>query len=242
MRFTIKPERGDDLVLHEKSYKTGDVGYWLMSSRLRGWFETPAAREQPTAGATTDGDWWPVRLTQGARVLTIPGLADCVSSIEANRLIDNLNALFGQNLTVVGETAGGTRMVTGYMSDSPTITVYADHTTVEFDLTITCPDPLMYGKLKRITPVSNYFKVLNEGNVSVWPAFEVTGATYFRVEVGDQAVSWSGSGDLVLDFADMQPNVGTVGVDNAFSIVPGMSYIQVATDGQATCLFRSAWR
>lgn len=241
MRFTIRPETGKELVLHEKSY-VDDVGYWLMSSRLRGWFETPSAREQPTAGATTDGDWWPVRLTQGARVLTIPGLADCESSIEAAKAIDELNALFGQNLEVIGEDARGTRVVTGYLSESPTITVHANHTTFEFDLTITCPDPKKYGELKVSKPVGNYFKVINEGNTNAWPAFDVTGATYFRVEVGDKIVSWSGSGDLHLDFADMQPNVGTVGIDNAFSIVPGTSYIQVATDGEAVCLFRSAWR
>ena len=118
MRFIIRPEHGEDIVLTDTT-NGQSIGWYLINSVVEGWFGTPSLRESVKQAVAHDGDGYPSTFTQGARVVTFYGAIDCPSSIEAAQEKNRLNALFGQRLEIIGDDADGTKHCFGYLSDDP---------------------------------------------------------------------------------------------------------------------------
>lgn len=243
MRFIVTSDHGVCIVLRDQR-NSNEVGVWLLENGISGWFGTPAPRENPIGRSLTDGDLMPRTLTQGSRTIALHGYGVFESTIEAGAFIDKVNMLIGCKLTVMCDDGQGRRYVTGYLTDDPAPKLDSSEQTVEFALVITCPDPKKYGSPARYEALGGWCTVVNEGNAGTYPVVHVDGpVTMLHLELGDQAIAWSGSAaSLDLDFADMQPSSGSIVLDNAFEIPPGRCALAVASDGDVTITVRSAWR
>lgn len=244
MRFTIKPEKGRSVVLADKNCGN-EVGWWLTA--IDGWLGTPSPREKAREAEGRTGDFWPAKITQGARTVTLEGVACCESSEEAARAVSTVNALAGQRLVVGCESALPYQEVEGFLSDDPACSLYAGECDVSFTLIISCPYPVKRGRgcvFRRIGPGG--IRVSNEGNAPSWPRVKATGnLTYMTLKQGSGEVSWSGNAkELCIDFFDMVPSTGTVTVDKAFPIEPGISEVSVSCNAGAAVEFEvaPAWR
>ena len=175
MRFTVQPlDGGEPVVLHD-STNAHQVGMWLAQEGVEGWFGTPAIREEPTERAMTDGDMSPATLTQGARTITLHGIAAAPSTVEAARLMDLVNGLAGRELAVIGEDAHGAREVRGFLSDDPLPQLLHGEDAFTFDVTVTCPDPHKYGMEVAYPASGETVAVTNVGNCATWPRVHVEG-------------------------------------------------------------------
>lgn len=243
MRFTVEGEGGFWLALRTARDRQR-AGDWLTS--VEGWDGTPAPREGAQEAAGRDGDMWPAMITQGARIVTLGGLAVRESSVGAQRLADELCALVGQRLVVTGEGPRGRRRAAGFLADDPAPRFVKGGRGVAFGLVVCCPDPLRYGDPARFDARDGRCAVLNEGTAGSWPVVEASGPlTYLSLSLGGRTVSWSGSADsLRLDFADMEPSSGAVTRDEAFRVPPGRSRIGVScNEGASVSLtVAPAWR
>jgi len=247
MRFTITADGCKPLVL--RSQVPGNkIGWWIVQGGLQGWFGTPDVREDATSRDMSDGDLFPPRITQGARILTIDVAAICKSAVEAVQVVDDVNAFIGKKLTIVGEDATGQRIVSGFLAQDPSPEYMPDGTTVTFTLIIKCPDPYKYSNWVTFTQSGGTVKAINGGNADSYPKVHVEGVggnnvTYMTLTHNGKNVTWSGNASSFdLDFADMVPSSGTVSVDNAFAIEPGEQTVTVSSNGSVTLYIRSAWR
>ena len=247
MRFVISADGCENIVL--RSQKPGNgIGYWILQDGLKGWFGTPDVRESSVERKMTDGDLFPGRITQGARVLTFECAACCESAVEAAHAIDNINGLVGKRLTIVGQDANNERTVCGYLAEDPDPDYKSDAVTVFFSLIVTCPDPLKYSDWVTFTQSGGSVEVVNGGNAPSYPKVHVDKSgdnpiTYMTLTYKGRQVTWTGSANsLDLDFADMVPSAGTVSMDNAFAIDPGQQTVTVSSNGLVTLYIRSAWR
>lgn len=247
MRFTVQPlDGGEPVVLHD-SRLAHRVGMWLAQDGVEGWFGSPAVREGVISRAMTDGDMYPLTLTQGARTVTLHGVADASSTVECARLLDLVDGLAGRELAIVGEDAHGAREMRGFLSDDPDPKLYPVEEVFEFDLTMTCPDPHKYGPEVAYPVAGALVTVSNAGNCETWPRVVVEGwVTDLSLNTGGRTVTWSGGQEgLEIDLRTGEATGGTVGVDNAFPIAPGDHDIGVwyAPSGcSVTLLARSCWR
>lgn len=247
MRFTVQPlDGGEPVVLHD-SRLAHRVGVWLARDGVDGWFGTPAVREGVASRSMTDGDMAPLTLTQGARTVTLHGVADASSTVECARVLDLVDGLAGRGLAIVGEDAHGPREMRGFMSDDPDPVLRPSERVAEFDLTVTCPDPHKYGPEVAYRAAGGLALVSNPGNCDSWPRIEVDGrVTALALSMGGQTVSWTGDQQgLEMDLATGEASGGTVGVDNAFAIPPGDHAVSVScTPSGCTVavLVRPCWR
>ncbi len=245
MRFTVKPESGDPIILSDTT-NSQTIGWYLVDSVVEGWFGTPAPRESAHSAFGHDGDGFPSTLTQGSRVVTLYGALECPSTIDAARAKDRLNALFGQKLEIIGEDADGTKRCWGFLSDDPQPKYLPGQRIVKFSLVITCPYPVKLGN--EIEFISDgVCHVINNGNAPSYPKIVVSGrVTSLLAYFNGHTFSWSGNASsLSLDLFDASASSGEITEDDAFEKPPGEHDIYISTSPQqakVSVLLASAWR
>lgn len=218
------------------------IGVFLTGSE--GWFGTPAPREEPVKRFQTDGDLFPSRITQGPRIATFHGHGRFDSSIDATLFMDEVNGLFGRELNIIEEGPNGPRSARAFLSADPEFELRERSTVLDFDLIVTCPNPLKFGHAVTVALANGVNAIMVDGNAPTWPSVDVVGsASSLSAACRGRQVQWTGSiGGASLDFDDMQPSAGKVAKDNAFQLMPGSNDVSVQCDGQAIMSFRPAWR
>lgn len=243
MKITIEDATMRDSIVLRTLRPFNGIGLFLISSE--GWFGTPAPREEPVERFLTDGDLNPSTLSQGARVASFHGHGRFDSSIDAADFMDKVNGLFGRKLNVIEDGPNGQRAVHGaFLSADPEFEMHEGTKVIDFDLILTCPDPLKYGRALTVSLANGNNTIMVEGNAPTWPTFIAQGqASSLTASCGGQEVKWTGSiGGKELDFKTMQPTGGSVAKDNAFTLKPGQNIVNVQSDGSVKLRFMPAWR
>ncbi|MDF7665736.1 hypothetical protein [Bifidobacterium sp. ESL0745] len=220
---------------------------WIVGGGLTGWYGTPPPRDSKAENKPgEDGTWWPSNLNQSGRTVTIKGATECVSSMENMRITRRICDLMSRKLTLTMEDENGIRITTGYLAADPEPAIWWDRKRVNFTFIIYCPDPHKYGLPLTYQASNGIVSVENPGALPVWPRIRVDGHVQsLTLSLNGRSVRWSGDAwGLDLDFADMIPSAGTVGADDAFTVPPGLSTLQVAVTTGATVSvsFAPAWR
>ena len=243
-RITL--DSGDDTIPLSAGYDDPDAILAITKDGIDGLFGTPKYKEDFTDIPQRDGVYWPTRLTQGARTITLECAARTASTIAATQLRDRINALWGKPLDIIIEDAAGRRRTAGVLADDPGHAMRWSEQGFEFSLVLYCPDPLLYGE-----PViwrqyrEGLIHVENAGTAPSYPILRSTAATAFDITMDGHRVSWSGAArPLVLDFTDMIPSQGTVRHDDAFRIPPGAWDLKVTQSGSPDISMEiaPAWR
>lgn len=246
MRFLIKDESGEELLILNDTLNAQRIGWFLIDSIVEGWYGTPAPRETVLGRYSSDGDAWPPSLTQGARTVSIYGALEAKSSIEATAAINDINSLFGKSLTITGEDAAGRKHIDGFLSDDPMPTFLPGECLVRFSLVFTCPYPVKRGDYRTYTSSGTNFTVHNGGNAPAYPIIEITGSTQsVTISYGSHTVSWSGTATnkFYLDLAADLSGVSGIVKDDAFAVPPGDSTIKVTSSGgEISVYLADAWR
>lgn len=212
---------------------------------VSGLFGTPTTRESPLDRPQMDGAYWPSRLTQGSRTISLDCYIQGISSLEAAQARDRINALACQPLTLSVEDVNGQRSVDCWLAADPEPLMRHTMSAFEFALILTCPDPYWLGEILWQSPQSGRVLVDNTGNAPTWLRFEARSRiTRLHATWLDADIEWAGNTTaLALDTRDMIPSAGQVTADWALPIQPGVT--QVAVDTDCTDLrvgFRPAWR
>ena len=244
-RITIMSD-ADTLVLNgNRIWEAGDRSLILKKDGIKGLYGTPATRESVLDRPQMDGAYWPSRLTQGARTVTLDAFAHGLSSIETMQLIDRLNNLLGRELTLLVEDAAGRRTLTGWLAADPEPLMLVTQRHVDFALVITCPDPYKYGEWLWQAPQAGRVRVDNTGTAPTWLRFEARSRiTRLHATWLDADIEWAGNTTaLTLDTRDMIPSAGLVTADWAMPVQPGVTQVTVDTDCTNLRVgFRPAWR
>lgn len=244
-RITIASDV-DTLVLNgNRTWQAGDRSLILKKDGIKGLYGSPDVREKPLDRPQMDGAYWPSRLTQGARTITLDAFAHGLSSVETMRLIDRLNALIGRELTILVEDSAGQRTLSGWLSADPEPLMLTTQRHFAFALVITCPDPYKYGAWLWQSPQSGRVLVSNTGTAPTWVRFEASSRiTRLHAAWLDAEIEWEGdTGELLLDTRDMIPSAGLVTADWAMPVQPGVTQVTVDTDCTDLRVgFRPAWR
>ncbi|BFK41584.1 hypothetical protein I070019H7_18840 [Bifidobacterium longum] len=218
----------------------------IKKNGITGLFGTPGMKESTTSIPQQDGDYWPSRITQKPRSISLDCVIRGLSSAEAAQERDRINALFGKPLTIIEETAAGTRQLTGMLAADPEPTMRWKEQGFEFGLVITCPDPLKYGQPVTYTTSGGVIRCQNPGTAATWPSVRISGhVTSLTLAYAGHRVQWQGDAqNLALDFRDMIPSAGIVTYDDAFQIPPGGAVVSavVVGGGAASMIVRPAWR
>lgn len=247
MRVIIESDN-DAIALQSPSLDEKHQGWWLAGSTpVTGWNGTPATDAKSERWVGRDGASTPLELTQPARTVTVKGFAVTESDVAAAMAMDRLNDLMGRMLTLSVIDAHGLRTMRGYLSDDPAETLWNWEKHLNFTLIFHCPDPHKYGPEIAFTRDGDAIGVENDGQLPVWPSIHAEGKpTMVKLTYGGHAVQWSGTADSFdLDFADMVPSAGAIGVDDAFQLPPGLSSIGVETtpkDIPVRAILRPAFR
>jgi hypothetical protein len=244
MRVTVASDVDD--IIFANGIWADFAPFWIVAGGFEGLYGTPPVREtQPVAIPQQDGDYWPSRLTQGGRTVTIKGATFCRSSIEMSEKQQRLSDLIARELRVTVEDEAGRQHVTGYLVEDPETSVYFDRQRLYFTLIIYCPDPLKYGDPVVFSPSGGLLRVENAGRVGSWPSVHVDGGvTALSLSLGSRTVRWSGNANVLdLDLRDMIPSAG-VASGQAFRIPPGASIIPVSLSGggSLSMTVSPAWR
>jgi hypothetical protein len=242
MRITIQSDI-DTITLSDHWLRPDQI-LGIRKNGIKGLLGTPGYKESFESKPQQDGEYWPSRLTQKARDITIDITAKRHSSIENATLTDRICDLWGRPLTITIHDAHGERTLTGALADDPEPTMRWTEQGFDCSLIIHCPDPHKYGDWIPYPASNGLIQVENTGNMDSWPVVRTTGVSRLTLSLGDQMVVWNGSRDpLTLDFESMQPSQGIVTLDDAFAIPPGRSSIPVSVDaGQLTMLVRPCWK
>lgn len=217
----------------------------ILKDGVTGWYSTPAVREAGLDRPQQDGCYWPSRLTQPGRTVSIHVLEHAISSVQAALMSQRLCALMGHALTLTVEDQLGIRTCTCWLADDPAAGMLVTQTAFECTLVLYCPDPYKYGEWLWQAPQSGRLALANLGTAPTWIRFRaMSKITTLYAVWGDAEIEWEGdTNDLLLDTRDMIPSAGQVTADWALPIQPGSTQIRVQTD----CLtlevgFRPAWR
>lgn len=244
-RITIASDV-DTLVLNgNRTWQAGDRSLILKKDGIKGLYGSPDVREKPLDQPQMDGAYWPSRLTQGARTITLDAFAHGLSSVETMNLIDRLNALIGRELTILVEDSAGQRTLSGWLSADPEPLMLTTQRHFAFALVITCPDPYKYGAWLWQSTQSGRVLVDNTGTAPTWLRFRaVSHITRLHAVWGDAEIEWEGdTASLTLDTRDMIPSTGQVTADWAMPVQPGKTQLTIQTDcSQLEVGFRPAWR
>ena len=244
-RITIMSD-ADTLVLNgNRTWEAGDRSLILKKDGIKGLYGTPATRESVLDRPQMDGAYWPSRLTQGSRTITLDAFAHGLSSVETMNLIDRLNALTGRALTVLVEDSAGRRTLSGWLAADPEPLMLVTQRHVDFALVITCPDPYKYGEWLWQAPQAGRVRVDNTGTAPTWLRFRASSRiTTLYAVWGDAQIEWKGdTASLTLDTRDMIPSAGQVNADWALPVQPGSTQLTIRTDCSTLEVgFRPAWR
>lgn len=244
-RITITTDT--DSIRLDDHYRNPFHVWAIKKNGITGILGTPAVRETTTDIPQMDGAYWPSRLTQKPRSISLDCFIKGLSSVETAQARDRINALTGRTLDITIEDASGLRTLTGYLTADPEPLMRFREQAFEFGLVITCPDPFKYGRPQTFAASYGVIRAVNEGNAATWPLIQVTGhATTLHLKCGDTGeIRWEGdTGDLTLDMRDMIPSAGRITLDHAFPIPPGTHDVTVQTNTGAavTLTLRPAWR
>lgn len=242
MRITISSDV-DTITLSDHWIRPDDI-LGIRKNGIKGLHGTTGYKESFESKPQQDGEYWPSRLTQKARDITIDITAKRHSSIDNAALTDRLCDLLGRPLTIIVHDPHGERTLTGALADDPEPTMRWTEQGFDCSLIIHCPDPHKYGPWLEYPAANGVAVVENTGNMATWPVIRASGVSQLTCSLGDQAVIWQGyTGPMTLDFADMQPSQGLVTLDDAFAIPPGRSTVAVNIDKGGLSLFvRSCWK
>lgn len=242
MRFIITPNNEPSIVINDTR---GDrAGWYLLEDGINGWFNTPSAREEVLQHPMLDGGIKPSLLTQESREFSLYIGYQFSSTVQASQAIEEINGLFGKDLTITCEDAGGNKEAKAYMSISPEIKMLQSEDIVLATLLFTCPDPHKYSLPVTFAANGNYITVVNNGNCNTWPVINITGnPTQATFTFGGHTVRWLGSASSTsIDFRTGTCTAGSLSVDDAFAIPPGTHSVYAQSDGTITMSVRSAWR
>lgn len=211
---------------------------------LEGWFGTASPNAEAEAVPGGDGAFMPLSLTSAARTVTLSVAGRFRSSVECAEVRDRLLAICSGEMDIEVSDAAGPRRSRCYASDAVEPAMFADERGFSCDIVLTCPDPVKRGDPVRFAASGGRIAAFNEGNAPVWPRIEASGTSSLRLELDGHVVSWSGSGALSLDFADMRPSAGAVAADDAFRIPPGRCSVSVEADAGASVamVVEPGWR
>ena len=244
-RITIASDV-DTLVLNgNRTWQAGDRSLILKKDGIKGLYGSPDVREKPLDRPQMDGAYWPSRLTQGARTITLDAFAHGLSSVETMRLIDRLNDLMGRELSILVEDSAGQRTLSGWLSADPEPLMLTTQRHFAFALVITCPDPYKYGAWLWQSTQSGRVLVDNTGTAPTWLQFRSSSRiTRLHAVWGGAEIEWEGdTASLTLDTRDMIPSTGQVTADWALPVQPGTTQLTIRTDcSQLEVGFRPAWR
>lgn len=244
-RITIASDV-DTLVLNgNRTWQAGDRSLILKKDGIKGLYGSPDVREKPLDRPQMDGAYWPSRLTQGARTITLDAFAHGLSSVETMRLIDRLNDLMGRELSILVEDSAGQRTLSGWLSADPEPLMLTTQRHFAFALVITCPDPYKYGAWLWQSTQSGRVLVNNTGTAPTWLQFRASSRiTRLHAVWGDAEIEWDGdTASFMLDTRDMIPSAGLVTTDWAMPVQPGVTQVTVDTDCTDLRVgFRPAWR
>ena len=110
-RITIVTDT--DTITLRDDYRWKHHIHAIKKNGITGLFGTPGMKESTTSIPQQDGDYWPSRITQKPRSISLDCVIRGLSSAEAAQERDRINALFGHTLTIIEETAAGPRQLTG---------------------------------------------------------------------------------------------------------------------------------
>ena len=102
-RITIVTDT--DTITLRDDYRWKHHIHAIKKNGITGLFGTPGMKESTTSIPQQDGDYWPSRITQKPRSISLDCVIRGLSSAEAAQERDRINALFGQTLTIIEETA-----------------------------------------------------------------------------------------------------------------------------------------
>lgn len=243
MRITITSPH-DVITLDDTSDRQS--GVWaLKKDGIKGLHGTPNIRESPLDRPQTDGAYWPSRLTQSSRSISLDCIILNASSLAATQARDRINALACQPLTLTVSDVNGERSIDCWLAADPEPLMRRRMDAFEFALLLTCPDPYWQGALLWQSPQSGRVLVDNTGNAPTWLRFEARSRiTRLHATWLDADIEWAGNTTaLALDTRDMIPSAGQVTADWALPIQPGVTQVAVSTDCTNLRVgFRPAWR
>jgi hypothetical protein len=242
VRIDLSTDNDNFILLDNRLDTSGDA--WIREDGVKGLYGATKPREMGEARPQGHGSYWPSRFTAESRVITLDCVVACKSSIEAMRLMDRINELSYQPVSVIVSDASGRRTLTGFVADSPEQTMLLNLEHLTFSLIIHCPDPFRYGDPVEYNVLGGSVDVVNTGNMESWPRVQANGVSSLTVSLAGKRVSWQGStAPLTLDFADMQPNQGIVTYSDAFAIPPGRSTVMVVSNpaGRISMSVRPCW-
>lgn len=116
-RITIVTDT--DTITLRDDYRWKHHIHAIKKNGITGLFGTPGMKESTTSIPQQDGDYWPSRITQKPRSISLDCVIRGLSSAEAAQERDRINALFGHTLTIIEETAAGPRQLTGMLAADP---------------------------------------------------------------------------------------------------------------------------
>lgn len=217
----------------------------ILKDGVTGWYSTPAVREAGLDRPQQDGCYWPSRMTQPGRTISIHVLEHAISSVQAALMSQLLCALMGHALTLTVEDQLGTRTCECWLADDPAASMLVTQTAFECTLVLYCPDPYKYGEWLWQSPQSGRLQLANLGTAPTWIRFRARSKiTTLYAVWGDAEIEWEGNtSSLILDTRDMIPSAGQVTADWALPVQPGTTQLTIRTDcSQLEVGFRPAWR
>lgn len=217
----------------------------ILKDGITGWYSTPAVREAGLDRPQQDGCYWPSRLTQPGRTVSIHVLEHAISSVQAALMSQRLCALMGHALTLTVEDQLGTRTCTCWLADDPAAGMLVTQTAFECTLVLYCPDPYKYGEWLWQAPQSGRLHLANLGTAPTWIRFRASSRiTRLYAVWGDAEIEWEGdTSSLILDTRDMIPSAGQITADWALPVQPGNTLLTIQTDCSTLDVgIRPAWR
>lgn len=217
----------------------------ILKDGVTGWYSTPAVREAGLDRPQQDGCYWPSRLTQPGRTVSIHVLEHAISSVQAALMSQRLCALMGHALTLTVEDQLGIRTCTCWLADDPAAGMLVTQTAFECTLVLYCPDPYKYGEWLWQAPQSGRLALVNLGTAPTWIRFRaMSKITTLYAAWDDAEIEWEGdTGELLLDTRDMIPSAGQITADWALPVQPGNTLLTIRSDCSTLDVgIRPAWR
>ena len=243
MRLTITSP--NDTIVLSDHYEDPRHIWAIRKNGASGLFGTPNSRESPLERPQMDGAYWPSRLTQGPRTISLDCYIHGLSSLEAAQARDRINALMCQPLTLLLEDVTGRRQIDCWLAADPEPLMRHTMSAFEFGLILSCPDPYWHGEWLWQSPQAGRVRVDNTGTAPTWLQFRaLSRITTLYAVWGDAEIEWEGdTSSLALDTRDMIPSTGQVTADWALPVQPGKTQLTIQTDcSQLEVGIRPAWR
>lgn len=246
MRFVLMSAT-DAIAL--KGGGAGDEIGWTLTGGVEGWFGSPDIREEPVKLTMEDGDYFPSTLSQGARPITLSVFIKGKSSLDLEVQLDRLNAMMGQKITVIGESAIGCRQCEGFIAEDPAPIINAYGQTASCDIIITCPDPYKYSPIKYRYQIQPTVHIENPGNVEMYPFYSIYSASGFINEISiscaGKTLVWRGAAyEAHIDTKNMTCSSGYFSSPTLVPIKLGGDDVTISADKafDGEIITRPAWR